>query len=74
METIRIQGRAHQVLDIAELETIPAQLARLMKARGFNAYGYVRIDGAGDRIPVYRAATTGAWQILHRPQPTEVLR
>lgn len=64
--TMTVGGQTYTVERVAELGTIEPQLAQLMKARGFNAYGYVNIPGwPGDAV-VYRAERNGAWQIVPR--------
>ena len=63
--TITVRGQRYPVENIAELPSIQAQLATLMKARGFDAYGTVHVPG-DEATTVYRAVRTGAWQIIQR--------
>jgi hypothetical protein len=53
--TINIDGRVYAVKDVHPLEQITPQLAAHMKARGFDAYGYVNFPRGGNAI-AYRAA------------------
>lgn len=63
--TITVEGRQYQVERVAELAAITPQLAAHMKARGFDAYGYVNFPRGGNAV-AYRLARTGGWHIVTR--------
>lgn len=63
--TITVDGRSYPIENVHPLEEITPQLAQHMKARGFNAYGYVTFPRGGNAI-AYRAAKNGAWHLVTR--------
>lgn len=62
---IIIQGARHRVELVIELAQITPQLAAHMKARGFDAYGYVDAE-PGTTAVAYRSAAAGTWHVVER--------
>lgn len=62
---ITVEGRVYAVESVHQLAEITPQLAAHMKARGFDAYGYVTFPRGGNAV-AYRAAKGGAWHIVQR--------
>lgn len=63
-DTITVDGRVHAVDNVRLVAEVDPQLATHMKARGFDAYGFVRIP-SGEAI-AYRLAGGGSWCIVQR--------
>lgn len=64
-ELANIDGRLYPVADLHELAEISPCLAQHMKARGFDAYGYVKFPRGGNAI-VYRHAASRVWHVVVR--------
>lgn len=64
--TIDVEGRNYAVADIHRIGDIQPQLAAHMKARGFDAYGFVTFPRGRKGAVAYRASETGCWHIVGR--------
>jgi hypothetical protein len=62
--TINVDGREYPVENIRTVDQAVPQLAAHMRARGFNAYGYVQCP-SGEAV-AYRSVKLGTWHIVQR--------